>query len=75
MNKRQRDAMGVELGKRLKAARELAELTQEEVGARVGKSDSYVSESETGRRKVKAIELVEFARIYRQPLAFFVEHL
>jgi len=73
MNERRLKAMGVQLGKRLAAARKLSNLTQREAAARLGKPASFVTESETGRRRVLVVELVEFSRLYRRPLAFFVE--
>lgn len=58
--------------KRLQAARASAGLTQTEVAKRLGQPQSYVSKCENGERRVDVVELVAFARIYRQPLAYFV---
>ena len=57
---------------RLRQARAAAKLTQVEVARRLGRPQSYVSKSESGERRVDVIELDEFARLYRQPLSYFV---
>lgn len=57
---------------RLRQARKAADLTQVEVATRLGRPQSYVSKSESGERRVDVIELDEFARLYRRPLAFFL---
>lgn len=58
--------------KRLRAAREEAELTQTEVAARLRRPQSYVSKCEAGERRVDVVELGAFARLYKKPLDFFV---
>lgn len=55
-----------EIGDRLKAAREYLELTQEEASESVGISRSALSLIESGRRRVDALELAAFARLYGQ---------
>jgi len=49
---------------RLRAARKRAELTQIEVAQRLGKPQSYVSKCESGERRVDAVEVAAFARLY-----------
>ncbi len=49
---------------RLRAARKRAELTQVEVAQRLGKPQSYVSKCESGERRVDAVEVAAFARLY-----------
>lgn len=56
----------------LKEARREAGLTQVEVAAAMGTHQSFVAKCESGERRVDAIELAEFARLYRRPLAYFV---
>ncbi len=57
---------------RLKAARREARITQVEVAARLGRPQSYVSKCESGERRVDAIELYRFAKLYKKPVSFFV---
>ncbi len=57
---------------RLRSAREGSGLTQVEVARRLGVPQSYVSKCESGERRVDVVELAEFARLYRRPVAFFV---
>ena len=57
---------------RLQQARNEAGLTQEQVAARLGRPQSYVSKSESGERRVDIIELARFAEIYGKPLEFFL---
>ncbi|NKJ92830.1 helix-turn-helix domain-containing protein [Rhizobium leguminosarum bv. viciae] len=59
------------IGERLKKAREYVELKQEEAAQAVGISRSALSQIENGKRKVDAVELSNFARIYGQT----IEHL
>lgn len=56
---------------RLAAARRDADLTQREAAVLLGKSHSWVAQSETGVRRVDIVELVHFARIYKKPLKYF----
>ena len=61
-----------ELIDKLRAARAEAGLTQDEVAKRLGRSQSFVSRSETGERRVDPIELKAFASIYQKSIAYFV---
>ena len=58
---------------RLKAARQDAGMTQVEVARRLRKTQAFVSKSESGDRRVDVIELKAFARLYRKPVAYFLE--
>ena len=58
--------------RRLKKAREDAELTQAQVARNLGRPQSYVSKCESGERKVDPIELLEFARLYRRKIEYFL---
>jgi len=53
-----------EIGDRLRQAREYLELKQEEAAEAVGLSRSALSLVENGRRKVDAVELSRFAKVY-----------
>jgi transcriptional regulator with XRE-family HTH domain len=57
---------------RLCQARTESRLTQREVASRLGKPPSYVAKVELGERRLDAVELAAFIRIYRKPFAFFV---
>lgn len=50
---------------RLKEARNATGMTQAVAAKRLGKPQSFVSKSESGERRVDAVELFEFAALYR----------
>ncbi|MGH3146792.1 MAG: ImmA/IrrE family metallo-endopeptidase, partial [Rubrobacter sp.] len=54
----------VELGRRLRRARERARCTQEEAGQALGLDDTAVAKIERGRRGVGALELKRLASLY-----------
>ncbi len=56
---------------RLKQARLDSGLTQAEAASKLKKPQSFVSKSEAGERRVDAIELEDFARLYGKPLLYF----
>lgn len=49
---------------RLTEARLAAGLTQVQVAAALGRHQSWVSKCETGERRIEAVELGEFGRLY-----------
>ncbi|PKP85773.1 MAG: transcriptional regulator [Alphaproteobacteria bacterium HGW-Alphaproteobacteria-2] len=53
----------------LTAARRDSGLTQQELAARLGRSQSFVAKIELGERRVEVVELVEIARILDVPTA------
>lgn len=57
---------------RLRQARGEAGLTQAEVARRFGKPQSFMSKVEAGERRVDAVELADFARLYGKPVAWFL---
>lgn len=61
------------LRKRLRAAREKAGLSQSEAARRLGKPQSFVWKSEVGERRVDAVELRAFARLYGVTLTYFFD--
>lgn len=63
-----------ELLDRLRAARLETGLSQEEVAERLGTSQSFVSRSETGERRMDVIELQVFAAIYQKPMSYFLSN-
>jgi transcriptional regulator with XRE-family HTH domain len=58
--------------KRLQQARRQAGLTQVEVARALRKHQSFVSKCESGERRVDVVELEDFAKLYRKPIAFFL---
>lgn len=61
--------------KRLVAARTAAGFSQREVAARLGRSQSWVAQRETGEVRVDIVELAHFAGLYRKSLNFFAPFL
>jgi Zn-dependent peptidase ImmA (M78 family)/DNA-binding XRE family transcriptional regulator len=61
------------IGARLQTARRAVDLTQTEVGKRVGMATSTVSAIEAGKRSVTGPELAAFARMYQRSPAYFLE--
>lgn len=59
--------------RKLKAARQEADLTQAQVAQALGKAQSFISKLETGERRLDFIELQELCRIYGKPLSYFEE--
>ncbi len=57
---------------KLRKARHEARLTQVEVARKLSRPQSFISKCESGERRVDAVELQEFARLYRKPLSYFV---
>jgi transcriptional regulator with XRE-family HTH domain len=57
---------------RLRQARREAGISQEEVAERLGVSQSFISRSERGDRRVDIVELQAFAEIYQKSISFFV---
>ena len=61
-------------GMRLKSAREMRGLTQEELVARLGKKTiASISEYEHGKRRLAAIELPDYAEALGVPITYFFE--
>lgn len=58
--------------RRLRQARLDAGLTQEQAGARIGRTQTFVSKAERGERRLDVVELRAFARIYRKRPSHFL---
>lgn len=58
--------------RQLRAARERAHLTQQQVADALGAHQSYISKCESGERRIDAIELSRFAALYGEPLPYFI---
>lgn len=54
-------------------ARERTKLTQDEVAARMGKTQSFVSKSERGARRIDFVEFLEFAEALSIDVPAFIE--
>ena len=65
------DLDGVQLGKRLKGAREYVGITQEEAAAHLKVRRSAISEMEAGKRGVGALEMKRLAALYERPTSWF----
>lgn len=59
------DAYVRQVGRRVRAARTLAGMTQKELGAALGKSQSYVSHAELGRLSFAVDDLFIAAKVFR----------
>jgi len=57
---------------RLKTAREEAGLSQWDVANKLGKPQSFISKSESGERRIDAVELKHLAEIYGRPINYFI---
>ncbi len=68
MSKKER----IEIGKKLKEAREYLGLSQEEAANHLDIPRSAISLLESGQRKVDLIELKKLAALYQRPVSFFV---
>ena len=56
---------------KLRSARLEAGLTQVEAGKKLKKPQAYISKIERGERGVDAVELAEFAKLYKKPMDYF----
>ena len=68
----QEDSRRLLFCQRLVEARRAANMTQVQVAGALGKHQSFVSKCENGERRVDALELAAFSRLYRKPMAWFV---
>lgn len=63
----------VEIGQRIRKARERVGMSQEEFADAVNKDQRAISEYENGKRKVPATELSIFASVLSVPVSYFYE--
>lgn len=61
------------LAGRLREAREDAGLSQEDVAHKLSLPRPAISQIENGHRRVEALELARFAKLYGRPLSFFAD--
>lgn len=57
---------------KLREARLESGLTQVEVGKKLKQPQAYVSKIERGERRLDAVELAEFAKLYKKSLDYFL---
>ena len=58
---------------KLRSARQEVNLTQVEAGKRLKKPQAYISKIERGERGVDAVELAEFAKVYKKDINYFIK--
>jgi transcriptional regulator with XRE-family HTH domain len=56
----------------LKKARLEAKLKQSEVGEAIGKDQTFVSKVESAQYRLDAIQLNQFAQLYKKKLTYFI---
>lgn len=61
----------IKLGTRLREARQYINLSQDVVAHHVGIPRTALSQIESGRRKIDALELKKIAGLYKQPVSYF----
>jgi len=61
------------VGQALRKARAAIGLTLKQVSKGMGIALSTISEIESGKRRVSAVELYRFAKLYQRPISFFLE--
>jgi len=63
----------VTVGQALKHARTAMDFTLKQVSKSMSIAMSTISEIESGKRRVSAVELYRFAKLYQRPISFFLE--
>jgi transcriptional regulator with XRE-family HTH domain len=69
------DPVDVHVGRRLRQARFLAGMSQEELGTGIGVSFQAVQKYEHGENRLSASRLFKAARLLDRPVSFFFEEL
>lgn len=64
--------LALELGRRLKQAREEARMSQLQVGVSLGVSDKTISGYEAGRISPPIDKLIALADLFKKPISFFL---
>lgn len=64
--------LSLELGRRLKQAREDARMSQLQVGVALGVSDKTISGYESGRISPPIDKLMNLADLFKKPISFFL---
>jgi transcriptional regulator with XRE-family HTH domain len=66
-------ATQAEIGQRIRQARDRVGMSQNDFATAVDKDQTAISEYETGKRKVPAVELSTFARVLGVPVSYFYD--
>lgn len=69
---KQASATDLYIARRLRMARKLARLSQEQLAERLGVTFQQIQKYETGVNRLSATRLYEIALIFGQPVAFFL---
>lgn len=70
-----KDQIAKHISRRITEARERADMTQEDLGKAIGKTNVSVSDLERGRVAVSAVDLSLIAKAVDQPLDYFIPTL
>ena len=62
-----------QIGKKIKIARILAEITQEKFAEKIGVESVTVSRMESGSRNTTAVEIEKISKALNRPLSYFYE--
>lgn len=65
------DPIDIEVGRRVRVARELAHMTQVDVATRLGFSFQLVQKYEQGEIRISASRLFQFSRLLKRPVDYF----
>lgn len=65
------DPIDIHVGRQARLARELAGLTQVEVGQRLAMSFQVIQKYEQGEIRISASRLYQLARLFEKPVSFF----
>jgi len=63
----------IELGQRIRQARERISMSQEKFAEAIERDQKAISEYETGKRKIAAIEIPHIAAVLGVPISYFFE--
>jgi len=72
-NRQDDEAARKRLGEKLRDSRKYIGLNQEDVAQYLKIPRTALGEIENGQRKVEAIELTRLAKLYKQPVSYFVD--
>lgn len=69
------DSRYISIITRLRDARENSNLSQSDAARLLNKTQSFVSRSENGLRRIDVLELIEFAEIYNKKVDYFFSEI